>query len=188
MIQCNAGHFYDEQRHSVCPYCATPIDIPPPGRTVAMRSNPASPQAGAAGQPSPASPTQPMRPAAGATVRLVEQNHGIDPVVGWLVCVEGPDRGQDFRLRAEKNFIGRDPSMDVTIAGDNAVSRLRHAAVAFEPEKREFWVIPGDSAGLVYLNDEVVHSPAPMRHGDALRIGKSRLTLVAFAGENFQWD
>ena len=58
----------------------------------------------------------------------------MDPVVGWLVCLAGPDRGKDFRLHAEKNFIGRAPNMDVCVAGDETVSRERHAMVIFDPK------------------------------------------------------
>jgi hypothetical protein len=36
-----------------------------------------------------------------------------------MVCLEGPDRGRDFRLHAEKNFIGRSPGMDVCILSDD---------------------------------------------------------------------
>jgi hypothetical protein len=187
MTQCNAGHFFDEQQHSACPYCTMPIDIPPPGRTVPVKTGP--PDAGDnPGRPAgPAAPTMPMRPAAGATVRLVQEKLGIDPVVGWLVCVEGADRGRDFRLRSEKNFIGRDSSMQVNLS-DDTVSRSKHAAVAFEPEKREFWLIPGESTGLVYLNDEVVHAPTRMKDRDVARVGKSRLKLVTFVGDAFHWE
>ena len=40
----------------------------------------------------------------------------VNPVVGWLVCLEGPDRGHDYPLRAGTNAIGRSPSMEVCIA------------------------------------------------------------------------
>ncbi|WP_424766536.1 hypothetical protein [Paenibacillus sp. sgz302251] len=33
------------------------------------------------------------------------QDGGIDPVVGWLVCVEGPHKGNDFRLHSERNLL-----------------------------------------------------------------------------------
>ena len=42
---------------------------------------------------------------------------GIDPAVGFLICIEGPDRGADYRLVAGRNFIGRLPSMDVAADG-----------------------------------------------------------------------
>ena len=51
------------------------------------------------------------------TVALVSKSSGIDPVCGWLVCVEGPDKGRDFRIKTERNFIGRSTSMDIVISG-----------------------------------------------------------------------
>ena len=30
---------------------------------------------------------------------------GVEPVVGWLVCIDGPSRGSDYRLHAGYNYI-----------------------------------------------------------------------------------
>jgi hypothetical protein len=111
-----------------------------------------------------------------------------DPVVGWLVCLAGPDRGRDFRLHAEKNFIGRSPLMDVCVAGDESVSRDRHATVIFDPKKQTFWTLPGDASGLVYLNGDIVHSPAQMRRDDVLEVGQTKLVLIPFCGEKYSWS
>jgi Inner membrane component of T3SS, cytoplasmic domain len=111
-----------------------------------------------------------------------------DPVVGWLVCLAGPDRGKDFRLHSEKNFIGRSPIMDVCVAGDETVSRDRHALVIFDPKKSAFWAVPGDAAGLVYLNGDIVHSPTLMHRDDLLEVGQTKLVLVPFCGEKYSWS
>jgi hypothetical protein len=186
MIQCASGHFFDEQRHTSCPYCLQPF--PAPAKTVALQ--PTAPAAAPPPFPAtmPLSPAPAAQPAAHpATVRLVREASGIDPVVGWLVCVEGPDRGRDFRLRAEKNFLGRDASMQVALTGDDAVSRQRHATVVFEPSKREFWLLPGDGAGLVYRNGEAVYGPVPLKDRDELGLGRTRLRLVTFLNDGFSW-
>jgi hypothetical protein len=109
-------------------------------------------------------------------------------VVGWLVCLTGPDRGRDFRLHAEKNFIGRSPAMDVCLAGDEMVSRERHATVIFDPKKATFWALPGDAAGLVYLNGDIVHSPTEMHRDDLLEVGQTKLALIPFCGEKYNWS
>lgn len=59
---------------------------------------------------------------------------GIDPVVGWLVCIKGPSRGRDYRIRSGRNGIGRSDAMDVPIAGDDTVSRENHAFLVYEPQ------------------------------------------------------
>ena len=49
------------------------------------------------------------------TVAVFRQQHGIDPVVGWLVCVNGPEKGNDYRLKAKINTIGRGEGNDVSL-------------------------------------------------------------------------
>ena len=53
---------------------------------------------------------QPPRPGAGEgrTVGLIRKRTGLDPVVGWLVCIAGPDKGRDYRIHSERNFLGRE--------------------------------------------------------------------------------
>jgi len=111
-----------------------------------------------------------------------------DPVVGWLVCLAGPDRGCDFRLHAEKNFIGRSPLMDVCVVGDETVSRDRHALVIFDPKKQVFWAVPGDASGLVYVNGDLVNAPTQMQRDDILEVGQTKLVLIPFCGEKYSWS
>jgi hypothetical protein len=181
MIRCSSGHFYDPAKHTGCPWCGPPLDIGTPasadageGKTVPVRSPGAQPGR--------------MPAAQGATLRLIETPQGNDPVVGWLVCIHGPDRGRDYRLHSEKNFIGRAPTMDVCIAGDGAISREKHATVTFEPQKQQFWLVPGESSGLVYLNGEVVHVPTHITERQVIELGKTRLVLVSFVSDSFRWD
>jgi hypothetical protein len=126
---------------------------------------------------------------AGKTMRVgMETKQGPEPVVGWLVCLSGADRGRDFRLHGEKNYIGRSPAMDIFIQGDNSVSREKHGVVVFDPRRKSFWALPGDAAGLVYLNGEVVYSPTQMNPDDVLEVGQTKLVLVPFCGEKYSWD
>lgn len=178
MTRCSHGHFYDAAKNSSCPYCGVNID-PIEGKT---RRVPAAP-APAAAQPA-ASSAEP-----GATRAVYrEAATGIRPVVGWLICVAGPDRGRDYRIHAEKNFIGRSPAMDIAIAGDDSVSREKHAAVAFDPKKAQFWLLPGEAAGLLYLNDQLVNSPSPLKPRDILELGKTRLMFWPLCDEKFHWE
>jgi hypothetical protein len=111
-----------------------------------------------------------------------------EPVAGWLVCLEGPSRGKDYRLHTEKNFIGRGPNMDVILDSDNTVSRERHAVVIFDPKKKTFWALPGEASGLVYLNGDIVNSPAPMKADDVLEVGQTKLVLIPFLGDRYSWS
>jgi len=198
MIRCQEGHFFDPAKHSACPWCALPAD----GGTSPEKTHPVRPGAmaeaappplplpgsgpGAAPAVSPAAQT----PRPGVTRRIGQDATPgkADPVVGWLVCLEGPDRGRDFRLHGEKNFIGRAPNMDVCILGDDTVSREKHGVVIFDPKKQVFWALPGDSSGLVYLNGEIVHTPTQLNAHDTLEIGQTKLALIPFCGEKYTWQ
>lgn len=191
MIRCVEGHFYDPAKHTACPWCGQRIDLGArvpetvpvrPAGTDPLKTVPVAPPAGAQGAPMP--PAQ----AAGKTVRLVREQLGIDPVVGWLVCIEGPDRGKDYRLHSEKNFIGRSSTMDVCITGDDAISREKHAVITFEPKKQTFWLLPGESSGLVYLNGDILHLPAVLKHWDTIELGKTKLVVVPFVSGEFRWE
>lgn len=51
---------------------------------------------------------------------------GFSPTVGWLVCVESPARGTDYRIRAGYNFIGRAEHMDICVRGSRKIRREKH--------------------------------------------------------------
>lgn len=123
----------------------------------------------------------------GVTIRF-ESDQGVEPVVGWLVCIEGKYYGQSFILKTGRNFIGRGHGMDIVLAKDNSVSRDKHAIVLYEPKKREFLAQPGESRSLFYLNDEVVLMTEKLKLGDVLTLGDTKLRFVPCCGVDFGWD
>jgi hypothetical protein len=175
--RCDNGHYYDPAKHTTCPSCgAQNIDF---GQTKARPAD-------AAPEPPRARPPAPS--AAGKTVSLVQKKAGIDPVVGWFVCVQGADRGRDFRIRPERNFIGRSDAMDICIPGDDTVSRENHAIVSFNPKNSQFKLHPGDSHGMVYLNGHEVDAPQAIKAGDKIERGQPTLMFVPLCGRDFSWD
>lgn len=168
---------------------APPPIVPPPPAPVAAPATVSTPvPAVTTGTVRVAAEACPPAAPAEATQRHSVQRLGIDPVVGWLVCLDGPERGRDYRIRAEKNFIGRSPSMDICLAGDETVSREKHATIVFEPRKQTFWLVPGGSTGLVYLNGDILHSPAEVKAGDTIELGRTKLVLTPFVGDHFRWE
>lgn len=113
---------------------------------------------------------------------------GFTPVVGWLVSVDGPSKGADFRLRAGYNYIGRSEHMDVCIKGDKMIGRERHAMVAYDPEERVFFFGPVDGKSTVRLNGKMVMVPSELHANDLLKIGSTQLMFVPLCGERFNWD
>lgn len=112
----------------------------------------------------------------------------VDPVVGWLVCIKGMYFGNAFIINAGRNSLGRDTSNRIAIIGDQTVSNLKHLWITYEPKKREFFVQPGESSGLVYLNGENIMTSQKMNAYDQLEIGAGTYMLVPLCCEQFSWE
>lgn len=111
-----------------------------------------------------------------------------DPVVGWLVCVKGHNFGRSYPICAGKNSIGRSQDNRIVIAGENSVSRQKHAIIVFEPRHRDFYLQPGDSSGLTYLNDDYLMEMKKLSARDVVDLGESRFIFVPLCGEDFTWE
>ena len=132
---------------------------------------------GAAAAPAgPGAPAQPAAPKA------------IDPVVGWLVSIKGPHFGESFGIHSGMNSIGRNASNRIVLDRDPAVSREKHAFITYEPKHRCFYVKPGDSSGLVYVNEDYITENRQINVRDVLEIGGSKLIFVPFCTEEFGWE
>lgn len=110
------------------------------------------------------------------------------PVTGWLVCIDGPEKGRDYRLHEEYNYIGRSTKMDVCIAGDPTVSRENHAIIAYDTQERMFFFAPSSGASIVRHNGKAVLSNVELKYGDRLQMGKGTFLFVPLCGESFQWE
>ena len=119
------------------------------------------------------------------TVGYYAQVIGVEPVVGWMVCIKGAYRGESFKLKSGRNFIGRAANMDIVLGADQSVSRLRHAAVVYDPKSRAFIVAAGDARELCYLNGEVVVTSQKLKAYDVLTLGNTELMLIPLCGEKF---
>ena len=177
MRQCDNGHFYDENRFDSCPYCQ---DSPMVGKTVARGMSGGTTAAAAAGTSPDAD--------RGKTVGIIKKNIGIDPAVGFLVCVSGPHRGADYKLVSGRNFIGRAAAMDVALADDDTVSRESHALITYDVKHNTFSLSPGQGRGITYCNDEQVEMFRPLEAYDVIEVGKSRLLFLPLCGDRFKWD
>ena len=117
-----------------------------------------------------------------------EPEKPVPPVVGWLVCIEGPSVGRSYPLHEGRNFIGRNEQYDVNLEGDNTVSRSVHAIVIFEPKQKIFYGQTGEATSLLYRNGEVVLTNVKLDDRDVLELGDTKLMFVPFCDERFCWE
>lgn len=131
------------------------------------------------------------RASAGESSSGGQQSDGgeLDPVVGWLVVLAGPGRGNARRLGYGQNSLGRDKGERVSLDfGDASISRSKHAFVLYEPRKRQYFIRPGEGANLTYLNGELLAESRPLTATDVIEVGATRLRFVPLCGPEFDWE
>lgn len=195
--KCANGHEYNGDQYAACPFCnksKAQIVFGGAGKTVAPGMNhPVTPGPSpeglsktvpADGQVKTQEPVN--KQDVGKTVWESKKRNKYDPVVAWLVCVEGPEKGKSYILHTGVNFIGRDESNDVSFPYET-ISRRNHVKIAYDPKYNSYRLIPGESHDIVYHNDEALYEACSLEAYDQIEIGELKLAFVPFCGEKFQW-
>ena len=123
----------------------------------------------------------------GQTIAVIHQQLGIDPVVGWLVAINGAEKGRDYRIHSDNNYIGRSEKMDICIRGDDTISRVNHAVIAYDTRERMFYFAPGEGRSINRVNGKAMLGTVILNPYDELEIGVTKLIFIPFCGERFEW-
>ena len=133
LTRCQNGHMFSTRRYgTICPYCNV---------ETATRE----------------------RRETGQTDTELEESLFLQeehPVCGWIVCVAGPRKGKDYKVREGKNFVGRADDMDIQILGDNKISRRNHCVIVYDAKQNNMVILPGDS----------------------------KFLFIPFCGEHYRWE
>lgn len=201
---CNNGHIYDPSITPECPECAKLKGKTVPlgggmddyGKTEPLHkpTEPVNPgnnghwaQVDQYGKvPFESEDYTPTRPVGYPSGK--EERGNVFPVTGWLVCVEGAAKGQDFKVHAEYNYIGRGSNMDICIPGDSTVSRENHAIIAYDTLERVFYFAPASGGSIVRVNGKAVLGNIELKAYDRITIGQSQFLFIPFCGEKFEWE
>lgn len=173
-IKCPNQHYYDADVYSVCPQCSA-------------GARNAQPVPGGGNKPTVWIDDKTTISFWTKTKNGSAAAEKASPVVGWLVCTKGESYGQAYRLKVGQNFIGREENMDVCLAGEQTVSRFKHAIVVYEPVRNEFIALIGESSSLYYVNGSVVTTPITLKKNDRLKIGDAELMLIPCCDDSFTW-
>ena len=207
--RCENGHFIDES-WDLCPYCPAEdgepeIPVVRPSRFGDARTAPPVEPRRSAPAPVPPAPptttqappavprrdtTQPVQPPPMERTVAVQK---ISPdgaparyVVGWLVGLSGPSRGESFAVRIGRNVLGRDRRSDIVVNDDQASSH--HADLVFRPEERRFILMDHNSTNGTYVNEVEIEPRRDLIAKDIIRIGSHRFLFMPLCDENFYWD
>ena len=109
------------------------------------------------------------------------------PVVGWLVCVDGGERGKDYRIHPGINLVGRSDTSDIVIKGDDTISRVEHAEIEYDPEENFYYLVRKKNPE-VRLNGTKVREPKKISAYDVIQFGEMAFLFIPFCSEKFQWS
>lgn len=208
MQQCPNGHLYDDSKNSSCPYCSNggAVNVTVPLNDAQMGGN-MFPQTApidnfgtqnyVAPQPQVAQnnavnsfpATAPVGEQFAATTYkedIVNEN-GIVEVRGWLVCLEGTKRGEDFKIRGEKNTIGRGSGNDIKIDFDSSVSKGVNAIISYDVRNNKFFMLLGESKNNIYINNQMLMTPIELKDYDIIEIGNTKLLFRSLCNDMFNW-
>lgn len=169
MKKCERGHYYDASVNASCPYCSGVRDT---GATIAMGEY---------------VPIKKDETEEGRTVAFFQTEQGVDPVVGWLVCLEGKEKGQDYRIHSDNNFIGRSSRMDISIKSDETISRENQAVLTYDAIEKSYYLSPGEGRSIIRLNGKAIFQTTELKEHDKVTIGRTELMFIPLCGEKFEW-
>lgn len=202
ITRCSNGHWYDTSTNKTCPHCKQESeklsirlnDVEEDDKTISITEVDLSlgEELGAIIGNSISNLTpQPTETVSDDGDKTVSFGFfgvtSIQPVTGWLICMNGDERGKDFRLHSGKNFIGRGASMDVMLVDDKTISRDKHCSIAYDPKGNMFYVSP-EGGNIVYLNREIINEPEKITEGDEITVGETVLRFVPFCKEDMAWE
>jgi hypothetical protein len=132
--------------------------------------------------------TRIYRPKSATTGAASEGVRAAELVVGWLVVIDGPGRGQSRNVGFGVNGIGRADSERISLDfGDHEISRERHAVLTYDHKGHRFFIQHGGGANLTYLGDDPVLQPTELKGREIIGIGQTKLCFVPLCGPDFQW-
>lgn len=176
--RCSSGlHYYDSNKYERCPYCDAMAGDDP--KTIAMKRE--------------LPVMEDVVTISGVskdfddvkTIGVYSKSKGNDYVSGWLVCVEGAERGRDYRIYQGRNFVGRETDMDICIQGDTTISRKNHCAVVYDERNNQFFIMPMENS--VYLEDSMINGAVPLIGGQKITIGNSIFVFIPFCVGERKW-
>jgi hypothetical protein len=191
--KCSNGHFFDDEKYDFCPYCdeknnnsngdqrkekKSPFSLFE--KTVAkFKSDTLDSVTVAYSQVSQEEKDD----------QLTVAKYMIDdvgaPVSGWLVCIEGREKGKSFEIRQGVNYVGRNSDMDIAFINEHSITRNKHFSLVFEPKKAETFIKP--EMGTVYLNEQFVEGAEKIKENDIISAGDMKFIFVPYCNGERKW-
>ncbi len=183
VTRCPSGHFYDNSKSISCPYCN------PTSTQNIARNTEHTQYVPSSNSTKPETVKIEMNASSGddqKTVGMFKSKLGCDPVVGWLVCTRGKEKGRSYQLHSGRNFIGRALKSDIAITDDPTISREDHCTIVFEPIKNKFLLVRGLGEN-VFIEGEPLLNSATLSGDETIELGSSSFVFIPYCKEGRSW-
>ena len=209
IVRCTNGHFYDADKTKNCPYCIKKEEnreriiqaLPEhPGfvvddvglsedHTMAMPANGEVfiGKAGTDGERHVQRVAGISAGEEGVTRSIFSKPLGTAYVTGWLVGIEGPVKGRDYRIMHGKNWVGRNYNMDICISEGDGISVINQCALVYDGKGNQFFILQGNGT-TTYLSGELVREPKLLQLGDRISMGNCVFEFVPFCRDGHVWE
>lgn len=104
---------------------------------------------------------------------------------GWLVCVNGSDKGKSFTIEIGRNICGSNAANDIVISDADVISNM-HCSIIYEPKQNKFYITP--DKGAVFHNGKFINKPVTLKNDDRITLGATELVFVPFCNKNRSWN
>lgn len=202
MTLCSRGiHYYDPEKHESCPYCQRLEQGRGGEPTMAANEGQArkgsEPTIGAPSLRREATLPRESRKvhvdrAATSAWHSEDDENGktvFEPVVGWLVVIDGPERGRDYRIVTGRNSIGRTMTAEICIESDELMSK-EHATLYYYAEINKFYIEDNRSKHGTFLmpKKDLVIDRKEIFDGTVIKMGSSVFLFKPLCSDSFSWE
>lgn len=184
LVRCPKGHYYDDGRYASCPSCGIALDgllgeaqiFDTEEKTVCRMNM----------DDNAVTVCKSFDDDEVKTIAKFQVEGGTRPVVGWLVCVEGSDKGSDYRVYAGVNRAGRGDASDIRFYGDEQISRGAHFLIIYDPKQNLFFLSPGDGT-ITRLNGALLTQPQGLKPYDRIEAGETAFDFIPYCIGGHHW-
>jgi len=194
MVTCNNGHYYDQEKNAICPYCANNSGIDVQTKQTVFQGADEEEKT-ALYQSSSSSDDEKTvyhSPSSNASNDATQnEQSSSEPILlsGWLAVISEAGRGTSYTLTFGMNTIGRSEENHISIQnGDSSISREKHAQIIYDYANNLFFIKHGEGQFLSYVNGEVLLDTRQLKANDRIKVGSTELIFIPLCSDEFKWE
>ncbi len=198
VIQCEKGHFYDNDTFRECPHCKeisqmsepafpvrkTPEVKEPEIRTVLFSDDDIAPSGKTYGEEKWSSGEEETKN------ETSERKRGL--IVGWLIGVTGSVYGEYYPLFTDDNWIGKTKEGKICVGAYGDFLSMVCCVISFDMQSKEFYYndeiyVQEDKRQPVYVDGELITETIFLEDLVILEIEGLQFQLIKLCKDGFSW-